>query len=1064
MTITSAMRSLSKLLACIYVGVGLATTAHAQLSNDRVHVDIPAQNLSAALTQFGRDTGTEIVFAPEAVNQKVSAPVKGDFAREKAIAMLLAGTGLTYRVTAQGAIVVDIAASLKSSGINASDKSAHLAQAPNATSSSSLSNADTQSVPSSSDTSSSKESNDDGKGLAEILVRGSKIQNVDVKRTEDDPQPYYILDSQQIQQSGATNVEDFLKQQLTMNTVSQSNNQRYNSNLGTTSSINLRGLGTNETLVLIDGRRSAGVSNSGAAGQPDINGIPLSAIERIEVLPSSASAIYGGAAMGGVVNIILKKNYEGGDLSYSFENTMSGHAPIRTLNAAYGFSLFEGKTQVMLAGHYSDGDVLLTQDRLGLIGRNYATIYRNSPGYFSSDPSIPVVGATPNIGTADGVTNLTLKSNGAPLNSPIATLAPGTSVASAGSIIPGQWNTSVAQAAEESGPSIAAVPRVKSLMASIRQELTSSVDLFTNVSTASNIGVSQFRAIDTSGGGVFVPASSPINPFNQDVNVSFPNTPLTPYFTDSVTHSATVGLVGRLPGDWKSEFDYTWSQNSYEYTSYTSNDTALASAVADGTVNPFVDTIAHPLDLAPYLAPLLFTGRSTLNDLGLRASGPVLSLPWGRPSLTIGLEHRREALGDGEFDQITPNGPSLRHYFGQSQSTNSVYAEALVPLVTAKNALPGLRSLDLQLAGRSEQYTVKIGTPYAMLASDGSVLPSSPPQGVHTTINYTSTNPTLGVKYKPVEDLIFRASYARAFLPPTASQLLPNPLPTTYTNTVTDPQTGSTYPVHLITGGNPALKPQTARSWDFGLIFEPQESFLNGLRIDLEYYKITQPNYITVPGTQVVVGDPSLASRVTRDPTTGRITLVDVSFLNAEEFKTNGYDLTLDYRKSTPFGTFSLHGVGTMVQHDQRQYSVGSPSLDYVGYPGESGEAKFKANGTFAWQYRLWTVGWTTTYFGNYKQVFSPGSPASTRFGTNPIYTDAQGGYGIPSQTYHTLFASYNSGKTPVHLLSNVTVQAGIKNIFNSSPPFDAYYSPYYYSPYGDARLRDYWISLSKAF
>src|ERR1700737_1923759 len=101
MTINSAMRRMSKLLVGLILGVGLATAAVAQISSDKVHVDIPAQSLSGALTQFGRDTGTEIVFPPEAVNQKVSTAVKGDFAREKAISLLLGGTGLTYRVTAQ---------------------------------------------------------------------------------------------------------------------------------------------------------------------------------------------------------------------------------------------------------------------------------------------------------------------------------------------------------------------------------------------------------------------------------------------------------------------------------------------------------------------------------------------------------------------------------------------------------------------------------------------------------------------------------------------------------------------------------------------------------------------------------------------------------------------------------------------------------------------------------------------------------------------------------------------------------------------------------------------------
>src|SRR5205085_1980006 len=89
------------------------------------------------------------------------------------------------------------------------------------------------------------------------------------------------------------------------------------------SAINLRGLGIDKTLILVNGRRMAGVNYSRGdemrTYQPDLNGIPLAAVERIEVLPSSASAIYGGSAMGGVINVILKKNYQGGEARYSYD-------------------------------------------------------------------------------------------------------------------------------------------------------------------------------------------------------------------------------------------------------------------------------------------------------------------------------------------------------------------------------------------------------------------------------------------------------------------------------------------------------------------------------------------------------------------------------------------------------------------------------------------------------------------------------------------------------------------------------------------------------------------------
>src|SRR5262249_20376678 len=148
-------------------------------------------------------------------------------------------------------------------------------------------------------------------GVPEILIKGSKSLNIDIHRTRDDVLPYVVFDHEAISQSGVQTLDEFLKQRLPMNTVAQSNTQSAVSGSG--SRIDLRGLGTNQTLVLVNGRRVADlqVNPSNAGDQSDLNGIPVGAVERIEVLPTSASGIYGGSATGGVVNIVLKKDFKG---------------------------------------------------------------------------------------------------------------------------------------------------------------------------------------------------------------------------------------------------------------------------------------------------------------------------------------------------------------------------------------------------------------------------------------------------------------------------------------------------------------------------------------------------------------------------------------------------------------------------------------------------------------------------------------------------------------------------------------------------------------------------------
>jgi iron complex outermembrane receptor protein len=1097
--------------ACFYAA-WLSLIVPAVALADSAHFDIAAQPLLQALKAFAAQSHMQLLYEYSAVAKvKVKGnAVSGDLERHEALAQLLKNSGLEVIYSSDSVATIRPVGPGASSGAaspplndtkpprSSDDRSSlQLVQPPPGETSNGLAVRKTGGGL-------AVENTDELQGVSpnpnipEILVKGSRIMNVDVTRTEDDVLPYTIFSAEQIQLSGATNVEDFLKQQLTMNTTSQMNSQvnaqQGTSALGTTSTINLRGLGSNETLILIDGRRTAGVSFAGNSVQPDINGIPLSAIEKIEVLPSSASAIYGGAAVGGVVNIILKRNFSGGDFSYTYDKPESSSASQRTLSGSYGTTFNEGRTQLFVGGQYSDQSPVLLGDRLNLEQRGVNTILGNSPAFFYN-PNNPFQGAATNIASADNNITfgpngpifvpipLTLK-NGTPLNSLITSIPAGAAVGS--NLAPGlladagKYNVGFPPGVGLNGlqNSFGSAALTKSLFTTLRQTIFDDVQLFTEFSTSSNAGRTVNNPFSQPG---FVPASAPDNPFQQDVLVTFPSDIAAAQTSDSVTQSATLGVVVPLAHGWSSEADYTWSRNSFEYA-YDTSDAAFLTALTDGTLNPFVDTVAHPLNLVSYLAPVTYSGKSTLNDVTLRASGPVGSLPAGQPTLTVGVEHRKAASSNGNYEVDNPLTPSQnvqQVYFGQSQSTDSVYAEALVPLITALNHVPAIHSLDLEVAGRSERYTVHAESDYDYILPVASPFYPSPPQGEHSTIQYTSTNPTIGLKYQPTADFTARASYSTGFLPPTPAQLLANPLPVCPSGIpcalITDPKNGETYPVNQTAGGNPNLQPQTSRDLDLGMIWAPQEEMLRGLRLDLEYYRITQPNYIETPTAQAAVNIPG---RSTRDPTTGLITSVNLEPLNANDYKTSGWDVKADYRRPTDFGTFGLHTAATFIKYDLRQLAIDGPYYEYAGFTNDGGEAKIKANATLSWEYRRWTAAWTSTYYSGYYQELSPGSPSGlqqlTALGN---FAAAQGGYTIPSQIYHDLYVSYAfahsgraSGVSDSHdgglantLLSNVTVSFGIKNVFNTLPPFDAF-SSYYYSSYGDPRLRDFRLTVKKGF
>lgn len=271
-------RSLSlALVASLLVGAG----ASAQTAGTRVHLDIAAQDLSNALTQFGRDTGTEIVFAPEAVRDKTTAAVKGDFERERAIALLLDGTGLTYRVTAQGAIVIESPGSGgtrdKSSAV-VGDSEFRLAQDGNARAGSSDGSAQTQSAA-------------EG-GLDEVIVSGSRATTATKTDTPliETPQAISVVTSDQFISRGALLFEETLRYSAGVNPESFGTDERLSNAV-------VRGFMPADYL---DGlRRVIGFANVGR--------LDVYQLERVEVLRGPSSVLYGAGSAGGLINHVTKR-------------------------------------------------------------------------------------------------------------------------------------------------------------------------------------------------------------------------------------------------------------------------------------------------------------------------------------------------------------------------------------------------------------------------------------------------------------------------------------------------------------------------------------------------------------------------------------------------------------------------------------------------------------------------------------------------------------------------------------------------------------------------------------
>ena len=226
----------------------------------------------------------------------------------------------------------------------------------------------------------------------------------------------------------------------------------------------------------------------------------------------------------------------------------------------------------------------------------------------------------------------------------------------------------------------------------------------------------------------------------------------------------------------------------------------------------------------------------------------------------------------------------------------------------------------------------------------------------------------------------------------------------------------------------------------------------------------------------LVANEDTFPGRVTRDAA-GHITFLDLRNVNLFFRDDRGWDLSLDYTfPKSAFGIFAVHGQHSEILNHKTQYAAFTPPYDGAGYPNDTdGVIRSKSNLTLNWEKGAWSAGWAARYYPAYNQIGSPGGPQSIRNANGGVSVSggltAQGAFTIPSQAYCDVFVGYVFGKSTgsarlrARLLNDMTIQAGIKNVFDKWPPFDAQQSSNFYSSVnGDIRLRSYWISVKKVF
>lgn len=1013
------------LLTCAAAALvpGLATAQ--TLPGAKAVYNIAAQDLGRALTQLAQASNREIYFAADLTRGKRAPELHGSYTFAEALNRLLANSGLTYRIGDNGAIVIESLSAQQTSD----------------------------------------------SGISDILVIGSRSQNTDIVRTRDDPQPYVVVTADDIRKSNATTLDQVLRTRLPQNAQRVSHNQRDGSSFDVANAgqIDLRGLGTNQTLVLVDGRRLPGVSEGGDLKQSSIAGIPLTAIERIEVLPSTAGAIYGGSAVGGVVNIVLKRDYSGVDLNATYGNTFDRKTGDLSASLNGGFNL--GPASIMATAAYVRTGQLLGSDRDGLVRRAQALADANNP----QQGNVPRLGGAPNFcSTGFGYScdgpSLVFK-NGTAYNAKFGSVPAGYAGPAGdggAGLLSGAGRYSLGT---PPGPN-ALIQRseMESLGLNVRLPIVQGIESYADVNWDRTHANNRNNAV------IFgVLRSTDVNnPFRQDILVNYSTPRLYGTGTNTITNlRANGGLIIRLPHKWSMSLEQNWARTR---SASTSNNDAISR---DKDKTPLLqlgtrDTNAFPPAVSPNTQPGFINGPaiSYLVDSTVRLSGPTFSLGAADPIVLTALAERRQNRFSETINQYKTGSKndSVTIIPRQRQTIHSLYAEARVPIFSARNARLMLDRLEFQASIRHDRY-VTLGTSDQFSGATLEKAKEASAKATYSTNRVDSTDYLAAIIYAPVEDITFRASYSTGFLPPSNSQVNTtlSSLPGAFLGFFGyfDPRRGKGgFPgdakgnITFRNGGNPNLQPELSKSTSFGVILKPR--FIEGLRISADYTRIAKSNEIyQLDAQQILLNEAALPGRVVRrdplpgDPSgfAGPVVSIDRTYLNIFRSNISSLDFQLDYDVATKsFGNFHLYMIGTHALKLERQIDPQLALVDTVDFA--DGPLKWRGNIGLDWTMDDLRLNWNMQYYSGYKGYASDPDPAF-----RDIFVLNQGTARIPAQSYHDIAASYRFSGS--HWLSGTELGLGIQNLFNTLPPAINSNNGLY-STYGDPRLRRFTLRLTR--
>lgn len=866
--------------------------------------------------------------------------------------------------------------------------------------------------------------------LQRVEITGSSIKRI----AKEGALPIQIIRGEDMARQGITSAEQLVSQLAANGTGADNavaNNNVFGGDTdrltGGSANANLRGLGPASTLVLLNGRRISTHGMSGAA--VDLNAIPMAAVDRIEILKDGASAIYGTDAIGGVMNFILKRNFNGAEVGVNTNFTEQGGGARRRVAVTAGKGNLDTDGFNALISLTADkNDILRSSSRkfangfqptLGLSPNSSSAPYANIIN--AANTALPSAGSTI---TLNGNTSTTKYTR----ISPLSLQGKCDSIPTMVQYQPQLWNASAAAnqyicntdygAQSMMEAPVERVNLVSRANFKVGAEHTAFVELVgSQVTALAELTPAQFSS--SAAAGNLYPVNGPyyLNLKNYGVNQFDPTKPIAYRFrmqdwgprtqeNTSENSRLLAGLEGTIGKyDYKTGISVGQAEatmdlvNGYVYVD------KLNAAMATGKINPWL--LPGEKQTAEAMALIESTkafrrlqgGKTTLVQFDGTVSGELASLPAGPMAFAVGFDLRRESYlfnqegGPNCVSALTNPGPNdvllCPGNAAAPKRTRDIRA------LFGELAVPVTKELELTLQARHDDYSA-IGS---------------------------TTNPKVAFRYQPLQSLVIRGSVNTGFRAPSVQQLAAGEITRELTSPFNDPKLCPTDPnqcglvgMDYRLGGNPNLKPEKSKQGSLGFAFAPTENST----FYADYWAVDLSDRIRQLTAQDIIDHYDLFPEKFVRKADGTMDYIRAGWINAADSRDRGVDVGARVDGKYGSGKWTASFDGTYLESHKERALATLPLVEYVGKFGlRTIYLRWKHSAGVSYETGDWSVSATQTYKSGYtdQNMAAKGVQPST------------------ANTDVSSYALYNASITYTGV-KNTTITFGIRNLLNTDPPF----------------------------